>query len=183
MRRCNEEATGRRQRCGDLQEAIEHLGEARAKAAEEVGGLSKRQLSEIRRLLRSPPEPVKRTLAACWLLLHCQRFKDKPSAVRFDEKTDWPRCQRMLVDEGFIASVLSFDSKQLDEVPSVPACVAQSLGIADAGHDAIVFLSAFFAAPSCASPVARIVEGMARRTKLFLEVLLDLVSYMRGHRY
>ncbi|CAK8987549.1 unnamed protein product [Durusdinium trenchii] len=117
MRRCNEEATGRRQRCGDLQEAIEHLGEARAKAAEEVGGLSKRQLSEIRRLLRSPPEPVKRTLAACWLLLHCQRFKDKPSAVRFDEKTDWPRCQRMLVDE----------------VPSVPACVAQSLGIADAG--------------------------------------------------
>lgn len=133
MRRCNEEATGRRQRSGDLQEAIEHLGEARAKAAEEVGGLSKRQLSEIRRLLRSPPEPVKRTLAACWLLLHCQRFKDKPSAVRFDEKTDWPRCQRMLVDEGFIASVLSFDSKQLDEVPSVPACVAQSLGIADAG--------------------------------------------------
>ena len=77
----------------------------------QVGGLSKRQLSEIRRLLRwvlnvcdalrfaqhppffvsfrfvsrSPPEPVKRTLAACWLLLHCQRFKDKPSAVRFDE--------------------------------------------------------------------------------------------------
>ena len=35
---------------------------------------------------RSPPEPVKRVLAACWLLLHCQRFKDKPSsAVRFDE--------------------------------------------------------------------------------------------------
>ena len=101
---------------------------------------------------RSPPEAVKRILAACWLLLHCQRFKDKPiSAVRFDEvqlkrisnytakwetfqdqkrltkrnrsntgyqtrwmsgswirdlqfppfgqKTDWPRCQRMLVDE------------------------------------------------------------------------------------
>ena len=35
---------------------------------------------------RSPPEAVKRILAACWLLLHCQRFKDKPiSAVRFDE--------------------------------------------------------------------------------------------------
>eukprot|EP00434_Breviolum_minutum_P021776 symbB.v1.2.019221.t1/scaffold1565.1/size111341/8 len=57
------------------------------------------------------------------------RFKDKPSsAVRFDEKADWPRCQRMLVDEGFIASVLFYDSKQLEEVPSVPACVAQNLG-------------------------------------------------------
>ena len=122
----------------------------------EVGGLSKRQLAEIRQLLRSPPEAVKRILAACWLLLHCQRFKDKPiSAVRFDEvqlkriskytakwetfqdqkrltkrnrsntgyqtrwmssswirdlqfppfgqKTDWPRCQRMLVDEALSA--------------------------------------------------------------------------------
>lgn len=44
---------------------------------------------------RSPPEPVKRVLAACWLLLHCQRFKDKPSsAVRFDEVRimDWEEC-------------------------------------------------------------------------------------------
>jgi len=129
MRQCNEDATSSRQRCEDLHEAISRLGEARAKAAQEVGGLSKRQLAEIRQLLRSPPDPVKRVLAACWLLLHCQRFKDKPSsAVRFDEKADWPRCQRMLVDEGFIASVLFYDSKQLEEVPSVPACVAQNLG-------------------------------------------------------
>lgn len=134
LRQCNEGATGSRRRCEDLREAITRLGEARAKAAEEVGGLSKRQLAEIRQLLRSPPEAVKRILAACWLLLHCQRFKDKPiSAVRFDEKTDWPRCQRMLVDEGFIASVLSFDSKQLEEVPNVPACVAQNLGFSPPG--------------------------------------------------
>eukprot|EP00435_Cladocopium_sp_Y103_P043289 s943_g12.t1 len=36
MRQCNEDATGSRQRCEDLREAISRLGEARAKAAEEA---------------------------------------------------------------------------------------------------------------------------------------------------
>lgn len=166
MRQCNEDATGSRQRCEDLREAISRLGEARAKAAEEVGGLSKRQLAEIRQLLRSPPEAVKRILAACWLLLHCQRFKDKPiSAVRFDEKTDWPRCQRMLVDEGFIASVLSFDSKQLEEVPTVPACVAQNLGFSPPG----------------VAPKARLARPSLRRSATVpVKPPLDLASVLRA---
>ncbi|CAJ1402656.1 unnamed protein product [Effrenium voratum] len=137
LKACGAEAHAARAAAEELQQAMDALGDSRAKAAQEVGALSKRQLSEIRQLLRSPPEPVKRTLAAAWLLLHCQRFKDKPpSAVRFDEKTDWPRCQRMLVDDGFKSSVLSFDTQQLDQVPSVPNFVAKAyLGLGTAGGD------------------------------------------------
>eukprot|EP00931_Biecheleriopsis_adriatica_P045070 TRINITY_DN25829_c0_g1_i2.p1 TRINITY_DN25829_c0_g1~~TRINITY_DN25829_c0_g1_i2.p1 ORF type:complete len:589 (-),score=183.20 TRINITY_DN25829_c0_g1_i2:23-1765(-) len=114
-----------RLRTKELNAALEALRQARAQAAEEVGSLSKKQLSEIRGLLRSPPEAVKRTLAAVWLLLYSKRFSGKPaSAVRFDDSADWPRCQRMLADEGFAGGVLSFDPACLDEVPAVPLHVA-----------------------------------------------------------
>eukprot|EP00933_Yihiella_yeosuensis_P045073 TRINITY_DN40381_c0_g1_i1.p1 TRINITY_DN40381_c0_g1~~TRINITY_DN40381_c0_g1_i1.p1 ORF type:complete len:626 (-),score=146.28 TRINITY_DN40381_c0_g1_i1:8-1843(-) len=125
LREATSAATSARSRVVELNKALEALAEARRQAAEQLGTLTKRQLSEIRQLLRSPPEAVKRTLAAVWLILNSGRFRGKPaSAVRFDDNADWPRCQRMLADEGFVASILSFDPACLDEVPTIPQHVA-----------------------------------------------------------
>eukprot|EP00930_Biecheleria_cincta_P044981 TRINITY_DN30998_c0_g1_i1.p1 TRINITY_DN30998_c0_g1~~TRINITY_DN30998_c0_g1_i1.p1 ORF type:complete len:591 (+),score=137.75 TRINITY_DN30998_c0_g1_i1:63-1835(+) len=120
-----------RRKIEELEQALEILCRACTQAAEEVGRLTKKQLAEIRQMLRSPPEAVKRTLAATWLLINSCRFKGKPvSAVRFDETADWPRCQRMLADDGFTSSILSFDPTCLEEAPAVPLHVAsQYLGL------------------------------------------------------
>ncbi|CAE8658780.1 unnamed protein product, partial [Polarella glacialis] len=56
-------------------------------------------------------------------------------AIRFDETADWPRCQRMLADEGFVNVVLSFDPRRLDDAPFVPLHVAsQYLGMGSAAQ-------------------------------------------------
>merc|ERR1712232_693389 len=68
--------------------------------------------------MRSPPEPVRRTLAAAWVLLNCDRFEGR-SEIRFDETRDWYRCQRMIAGGGFIARVLEFSPERLDRVPHV----------------------------------------------------------------
>lgn len=153
----------------ELQKALESLADARLRAAEEVGGLSKKQLAEIRQLLRSPPEPVKRTLAAAWLLLHSHRFKDKPaSAVRFDEKADWPRCQKMLVDEGFVSSVLSYDAKQLDEAPAVAA------------HVATVYFGLSTGTASTPAPGASAKPGLRRSATVPVKAPLELPAVARA---
>lgn len=98
------------------------LGEHRRDASEHVGQLTKRQLSEIKQLTRSPPDSIRRTLVATWILLHCERFKSK--SVQFDESKDWPRCQRMLADDRFISHIMDFDTTSLFDVPHVIKHVA-----------------------------------------------------------
>lgn len=107
-----------------LVSALSGLSEARQEATEQVRTITKRQLAEIKQLTGRPPESIKRTLVAAWILLHGDRFRGKPN-VTFDEGKDWPRCQRMLADEGFVAMILNFDTALLDEVPHVPRHVAE----------------------------------------------------------
>lgn len=126
-----------------LQTRLAELKLCRLAAAEQIGRLSRRELSEIKQLARSPPEAVRRTLAATWLLLHAERFKGRaPSAVKFDEAKDWMRVKRMLADEAFIDKILEFDFAGLSQVRHVALYVAShylGLGeLAGAQNDTIV---------------------------------------------
>ncbi|CAE7861053.1 omp16, partial [Symbiodinium microadriaticum] len=106
------------------------LAKRRTEAAEQLGSLSRRQLSEIRQLCRSPPDSVKRTLAAVWLFLNASRFQGKSPASFFDDRKDWSKCQRMLADDAFIGRILNYDTTILTSVPHVMSHVAGTyLGI------------------------------------------------------
>ncbi|CAE7244772.1 pal [Symbiodinium sp. CCMP2592] len=106
------------------------LAKRRTEAAEQLGSLSRRQLSEIRQLCRSPPDSVKRTLAAVWLFLNASRFQGKSPASFFDDRKDWSKCQRMLADDAFIGRILNYDTAILTSVPHVMSHVAGTyLGI------------------------------------------------------
>lgn len=106
-----------------LQSELAGLSAARIAASEQLGQITKRQLSEIKQMTRSPPDSIRRTLVAAWVLLHSERFKGRTS-VPFDEAKDWQRCQKMLADDGFIARILNFDASVFDSVPHVPRHVA-----------------------------------------------------------
>ncbi|CAE7598308.1 Ift122 [Symbiodinium natans] len=104
----------------------------RTEAAEQLGSLSRRQLSEIRQLCRSPPDNVKRTLAAVWLFLNASRFQGKSPTSFFDDRKDWVRCQKMLADDSFIGRILNYDTAVLTSVPHVMSHVAGTyLGISE----------------------------------------------------
>lgn len=147
---------------GRLRVALEDLGRARQEASEKVGQLTKRQLSEIKQLSKSPPDVIRRTLAACWLLLNSDRFQGKPAAaVQFDDAKDWHRCQRMLADDSFVSRVVGFDPGVLVATPAVPLYVAASyLGL---GPQAAP-MSATQSMPS--SPPASPSRGGGRRSML-----------------
>eukprot|EP00927_Polykrikos_kofoidii_P070705 TRINITY_DN67105_c0_g1_i1.p1 TRINITY_DN67105_c0_g1~~TRINITY_DN67105_c0_g1_i1.p1 ORF type:complete len:595 (-),score=108.52 TRINITY_DN67105_c0_g1_i1:475-2259(-) len=107
------------------------LVESRLIAGEQVGRITKRQLSEIKQLVRSPPDVIRRTLVALWILLHSGRFEGK-ACVQFDEAKDWPRCQRMLTDDQFVNNILNFDTEKLMKVPHVIRHIAtQFFGLSD----------------------------------------------------
>eukprot|EP00931_Biecheleriopsis_adriatica_P050721 TRINITY_DN29394_c0_g3_i1.p1 TRINITY_DN29394_c0_g3~~TRINITY_DN29394_c0_g3_i1.p1 ORF type:complete len:673 (-),score=173.03 TRINITY_DN29394_c0_g3_i1:38-2056(-) len=128
-------------------EAIAALSACRQQAAESLGSLSRRQLSEIRQLCRSPPENVKRTLAAAWLLLHAEKYRGKSAAaVQFDDIKDWGRCQKMLADDSFIARILEFDTVVLMAAPQLLAHVSASyLGLSVPSKPSQVLKSALSA--------------------------------------
>lgn len=112
------------------------IGDRRRDAGDKVGRITKMQLSEIKHLARNPPDAIRRTLIAAWILLHSQRFKGKFDVV-FDEAKDWPRCQRMLADEHFIPHILNFDTTALCETPHVLWHVAwHFFGIGEKGSSA-----------------------------------------------
>jgi outer membrane protein OmpA-like peptidoglycan-associated protein len=123
LARLQQEEASLRSRQEDLVSKLDGIVESRRQATEQLGKISKRQLAEIKQLTRSPPDAIRRTLTAAWLLLHGDRFRGKP-VVKFDEINDWPRCQRMLADEAFIPHILNFDVATLVTVPHVPRYVA-----------------------------------------------------------
>lgn len=109
----------------EKRQAVEALAAQRRAAAEQLGTMNRRQLCEIRQLCRSPPENVKRTLAAAWLLLNASKFRGKPaSLVQFEDGKDWNKCQKMLGDDSFINRILEFDTARLIELPQVMSHVA-----------------------------------------------------------
>lgn len=109
----------------EKRQAVEALAAQRQAAAEQLGSMNRRQLSEIRQLCRSPPENVKRTLAAAWLLLNAGKFRGKPaSSVQFEDGKDWSKCQKMLGDDSFISRILEFDTAGLIGLPQVMSHVA-----------------------------------------------------------
>lgn len=114
-----------RSRIAKLKDAIKELEDHRKHAAAMVGDLSRCQVSEIRQYARNPPEAIRRTLSATWLLLHTERFRGRPN-VRFDETKDWRLLQRMLGEDGFVTSILEFDTMRLAEVPQVPIYVGSA---------------------------------------------------------
>jgi len=118
-----------RSRADELRASLEAISQARREATEEVGRLTKKQLSEIKQLTRSPPECVRRTIAGSWMVLYGDRFRGKLS-IQFDATKDWSKCQRMLADDNFVSRILSFDPACFDDIPAVPLHIASSyLGI------------------------------------------------------
>lgn len=101
---------------GAAQAELQALRAGSEAAAAALAQLGNRQLAEIKRLARSPPDSVRRTLSATWVLLHCDRYTGK-TALDFDEAKDWARVQKMLCDDGFISQVLGFTVDRLDETP------------------------------------------------------------------
>lgn len=75
-------------------------------------------LAEIKRLANSPPESIRRTLAATWVLLHCERYARK-AVVFFDDVQDWSKVQRMLTKDNFVSQVTNFSPEKLDKFPLV----------------------------------------------------------------
>eukprot|EP00439_Symbiodinium_sp_Y106_P031572 s2751_g3.t2 len=125
--------TARQRRSRDLEDLRPKLESAKARAEELaqvasakrselatlVPELQSSQLSEIRQLCRSPPDSVKRTLAAVWLFLNASRFQGKSPASFFDDRKDWSKCQRMLADDAFIGRILNYDTAILTAVTAV----------------------------------------------------------------
>merc|ERR1719253_949533 len=91
-------ALGLRAKRGALQEEYMHLAKDRQAATIALEKLAGPPLLEIKALARSPPALVRRTLAATWVMLNCERFTGK-LAVSFDEVREWKRVQSMLVKE------------------------------------------------------------------------------------
>jgi len=120
-----------------LHSALADLDERMEGAVGDLRGLAGRPLAEIKRLMRCPPELVKRTLGAAWILLNCSRFQER--RVRFDENKDWPRCQKMISEHGFINRVLDFTPDHLEEVPQVVEFLkAHFLGKGDDGENELL---------------------------------------------
>mmetsp|Transcript_16132 Transcript_16132/g.51768 ORF Transcript_16132/g.51768 Transcript_16132/m.51768 type:complete len:661 (-) Transcript_16132:78-2060(-) len=118
---------------GRLRQALAELEQGRLEAAEAVGRLTRAQVSEVKQLARNPPESIRRTLSAAWILLHNKRFSGR-TTVRFDEVKQWPLLQRMLADEDFVKGVLSLEPAHLAELPHVTTYVASTyLGINASG--------------------------------------------------
>lgn len=92
---------------------LERVREAAVQALDSLVGPP---LAEIRRLCRNPPELVRHTLLALWLVLHCEAFAGK--VVRASD-LKWPHVQRMLTEDGFIAKVKGVTVNKLDSVPTV----------------------------------------------------------------
>lgn len=122
-----------KERLESLHGALTALANGRLAAAEEVRRLTKQQLAEIKHLAKDPPGILRRLLLMLWLILHGERFRGS-KAVQVDEFRDWPRCQRMLADEGFVSHILNFDPSSLEHLPKVTAFIESCfrlIGIAD----------------------------------------------------
>lgn len=160
----NEKAVSRRL-------AVEGHAERRREAMADVSRISHRQLSEIR-VLRNPPDSVRRTIIATWLLLNGDRFKGR-QRVGFDEETEYHKCQRMLSDEGFISRILEFDAGLLESVPHVAEYIARCyLGLPACATDA--------AEPSATNaPVRRL---FSRDSECVLSTSESTVSLRAGIR-
>lgn len=92
-------------------------------ASVEVGLISKTQLNEIKQFGRSPPAQIQCLLEATWILIHFNNFRAR-KAVSFDSARDWPRCQRMLADGGFVRTICELKLWDLDVAPNVPMYIA-----------------------------------------------------------
>jgi len=124
-------------RVQSLQSELATMASARLMACEQVGQLTKQQLAEIKQMARNPPSVVRRLLVLLWSILHCERFQKIPS-VKINEQKDWPRCKRMLADDGFVARILNFDPNSLGAVPKVLEHVEASfasLGLGNHSND------------------------------------------------
>eukprot|EP00929_Paragymnodinium_shiwhaense_P071667 TRINITY_DN36416_c0_g2_i1.p1 TRINITY_DN36416_c0_g2~~TRINITY_DN36416_c0_g2_i1.p1 ORF type:complete len:595 (+),score=184.41 TRINITY_DN36416_c0_g2_i1:85-1869(+) len=126
---------GLRKRQDALLAELERLGAARSQALEGIGSISKRQLAEVKQLTRSPPDSVRRTVVALYLLLRCDKFKGPKAVVKFDDNKDWPLCQKALADDSFINKVSGFDIGCLDSSPQVPLHIGtQIFGLLSGGQ-------------------------------------------------
>jgi len=119
-----------------LQSELAAIASARQMACEKVGQLTKQQLAEIKQMARNPPSVVRRLLVLLWLLLHCERYQNR-QAVKINENKDWPRCQRMLADDGFVSRILHFDPDSLGAVPKVLEHIEASFATVGPGNGSI----------------------------------------------
>eukprot|EP00930_Biecheleria_cincta_P044952 TRINITY_DN30972_c0_g1_i1.p1 TRINITY_DN30972_c0_g1~~TRINITY_DN30972_c0_g1_i1.p1 ORF type:complete len:416 (-),score=60.85 TRINITY_DN30972_c0_g1_i1:71-1318(-) len=104
------------QRQDALRAELADLDRAREAAVRALDSLAGSPMAEIRRLSRDPPQIVRHTLLALWLLLHCETFAGR--AVRAGD-LQWPQVQRMLAEEGFVSKVKEVTVNKLDSVPNV----------------------------------------------------------------
>lgn len=104
------------QRRATLRAELADLERAREAAVRALDSLAGPPLAEIRRLARNPPQLVRHTLLALWLVLHCEAFAGK--VVRAGD-LQWPHVQRMLAEDSFVSKVKEVTVSKLDSVPNV----------------------------------------------------------------
>ncbi|CAK0875017.1 unnamed protein product, partial [Prorocentrum cordatum] len=129
--------------CDSLRARLHACAGASEEGTDELRKLSRRDLCEIKQFTKNPPDAIRRTLVAAWLLLNGDRFAGS-ERVSFDEMhllwraghrpqpcggmrqvRDWPKCQRMLAQDGFIEKILRFEVQRLDDLPHVVCHVAE----------------------------------------------------------
>jgi len=88
-------------------------------------GVTKLEIAEVRHLTRIPPEHIRRTLIAVWLVLNCERYRGKTS-IQVDETRVWQLCQKMLGDNNFTSRLQQFDPTILDGIPYLTLYIART---------------------------------------------------------
>lgn len=104
---------------------LDNLAAGRQEAVLQLSGITRQELVEIKQFGRRPPDVIRRTVIASYMLLHCVRFKGR--AVHFNEAEEWWRCQRMLARDDFILEIMRFDGASLDDVPHVAKYIAHNI--------------------------------------------------------
>jgi len=115
----------KKSRAAHLQNCMEAASAQSREKSLSLEGVKRLQLHEVRQLTRSPPEHVRRLLAAVWLVLNFDRFQGK-TAVQVDEVRVWHLCQKMLGDNSFTSRLQAFDPTSLDEVPHLTLYIARN---------------------------------------------------------
>jgi len=117
-----------------IDDKIASARQARLEALEHVQGLTRMSANEVKALKNRPPRIVRRAIEAIYIVLHCQRWLPEDGNTgghgsanlrSFDVAKEWKEMQRMLLNDGFVLSVLHFDVGVLDSTPHVAEYVVE----------------------------------------------------------
>lgn len=109
-----------------VEDGIAAVQKARLDALEGLRGLTKSQANEVKALKSRPPPAARRATEAVYTVLRCDRWRQTGPATmkNLDFAKEWVNIQKMLSNNDFVQSVLSFDIAALESAPHVAEFVA-----------------------------------------------------------